>query len=309
MWFKQLQLFQLTPSISSSANLLAEKLEPLAFNPCLPSMPSSLGWVSPVDEENSPLTRGINGCIMICLQVEEKILPASVVAQTLKEKIKQIELLEARKVRQKEKLSFKDEITHTLLPRAFSKLTRLYAYIDTKNNWLILNTISPVKTELFISMLKKSLNNDINAFEIIKPSSLMTEWLKNKNHPSFFSIEKSCLLRDKDQQNRVIRCQEQDLFDVSILSLVKSGCEVMQMGLCWHDKLHFVIGDDFSLRTIRLVEDDMAEFQDQIESKQQKFDAEFFMMTDMYNHFLHDLLAVFAKNKARQEVKKLALVG
>jgi len=309
MWFKQLQLFQLTSSISSSSHHLAEQLEPLAFNPCLPSMPASMGWVSPVDEEGAPLTRGINGCIMICLQIEEKILPASVVGQTLKEKIKHIELAEARKVRQKEKLSFKDEIIQTLLPRAFSKLTRLYAYIDTKNHWLILNTISPAKTELFISMFKKSLDEGISSFEIIKPSSIMTSWLKNKDYPSFFSIEKSCVLQDPDQQNRVIRCQQQDLFDVSIQSLVKGGCEVIQMALCWHDRLNFVIADDFSLRTIRLMEDDMAELQDQIETRQQKFDADFFMMTEMYTGMLHDLLTVFTKQKEAEPAKRLALVG
>ena len=52
MWFKQVQLFQLTVPIQSTPALLAEKLEPLAFNPCLPSMPSSMGWVSPLAEEN-----------------------------------------------------------------------------------------------------------------------------------------------------------------------------------------------------------------------------------------------------------------
>src|SRR5580693_9487000 len=108
MWFKQIQIFQLNFAIQSSPNAFAEKLEPLAFNPFLPSMPRSTGWVSPLDEEDAPLTRGLNGCIMFCLQLEEKILPATVVTQTLKEKIKQIELAETRKVRQKEKLSFKD---------------------------------------------------------------------------------------------------------------------------------------------------------------------------------------------------------
>jgi recombination associated protein RdgC len=309
MWFKQIQLFQLTHAINSSPAALAEKLEPLAFNPCLPSMPSSMGWVSPIDEEGAPLARGMNGCIMICLQIEDKILPASVVNQTLKEKIKQIELAEARKVRQKEKLSFKDDVIHTLLPRAFSKFTRINAYIDTRNNWLILNSTSPAKTELFISMFKKSLGDGVDSYDIVKPSSIMTQWLKIKDYPQAFSIEKSCVLQDPDQQNRMIRCQQQDLFAASIQSLVKDGCEAIQMALCWHDKINFVLAEDFSLRSIRLSDDDIAEIQDEMETRQQKFDADFIMMTEMFAGLLNDLLSVFAKRKDADQVSRLALTG
>src|SRR5579885_1251881 len=302
MWFKQIQLFQLTHAINSSPAALAEKLEPLAFNPCLPSMPSSMVWVSSIDEEGAPLARGMNGCIMICLQIEDKILPASVVNQTLKEKIKQIELAEARKVRQKEKLSFKDDVIHTLLPRAFSKFTRINAYIDTRNNWLILNSTSPAKTELFISMFKKSLGDGVDSYDIVKPSSIMTQWLKIKDYPQAFSIEKSCVLQDPDQQNRMIRCQQQDLFAASIQSLVKDGCEAIQMALCWHDKINFVLAEDFSLRSIRLSDDDIAEIQDEMETRQQKFDADFIMMTEMFAGLLNDLLSVFAKRKDADQV-------
>lgn len=309
MFFKQVQLFQLTSPIKASPTALAEKLEALAFNPCLPSMPASMGWVSPVDEEHAPLTRGLNGCIMICLQIEEKILPASVVSQTLKEKIKQMELAEGRKIRQKEKLTFKDEVTMTLLPRAFSKFTKIYAYIDTRNQWLILNSTSPKKTELFISQFKKSLGEGVASMEVIKPSAIVTPWLKNKDYPQAFSIEKSCVLQDPEQQLRVIRCQQQDLFDDSIQALVKDGCLAIQISLCWNDKLTFVMADDFSLRSIRLADDDIAEIQDEMESKQQKFDADFIMMTEMYAGLINDLLAVFAKRNEAETAQKLAMTG
>ena len=140
MWFKQSKLFQLTDSPRCSPIDLAEKLADLAFRPCRPSMYDSAGWVSPIDEEGMPLVEEINGYIMICLQVEEKILPATVVRQELSKRVKEIEKSENRKMRPREKYSLKDEITAALLPRAFSKFTRIYAYIDTKNNWLILGT-------------------------------------------------------------------------------------------------------------------------------------------------------------------------
>jgi len=297
MWFKQVQLLRLKVQVQSSAPALVERLEPLAFQPCLPSMPSNSGWVSPIDEDDAPLAIGVNGCIMICLQIEEKILPASVVTQAMKDKVKQIETAEARKVRSKEKMNLKEDITHTLMPRAFSKFTRIYAYLDTRNSWLVLSAISPAKTELFVTMLKKSLGECVESFEVIKPSSIITQWLKNKDYPQIFSIEKSCVLQDPEQQNRVIRCQEQDLFAGSIQSLVKEGCEAIQIALCWYDRLDFVIADDFTFRSIRLADDDLADLQDDIETKQQKFAADFVMMTEMFTGLFNDLLNIFTKRK------------
>src|SRR3990167_1215410 len=136
MWFKQIQLFQLKPS-AYSIDKLSEKVQALSFIPCFPSTPSSIGWVTPIDEDEAPLIRSINGYIMLCMQVEEKILPATVIRQELDVKIKKLETLDSRKIRSKEKLSLKDEVTTTLLPRAFSKLTKIYGYIDTKNHWLV----------------------------------------------------------------------------------------------------------------------------------------------------------------------------
>lgn len=297
MWFKQIQLFQLTAPVQSSAVNLAERLEPLAFKPCLPTMPTSMGWISPIDEDDEVLARGINGCIMICLQIEEKILPASVVGQTLKDKIKQIEVNEARKVRKNEKLNFKDEIVHTLLPRAFSKYTRIPAYIDTRNGWLIVNTTSPAKTELLLSLLKKSIGEIIDSFDIVKPSSIITNWLKTQQYPKEFSIEKSCVLQDPNQQNRMIRCQEQDLFAGSIQSLVKDGCEAIQIGLCWQDRINFVLSDTFMLRSVRLADEDITSLQEDVETKQQRFDADFVLMSEMFSGLIADLLTTFEESE------------
>jgi recombination associated protein RdgC len=305
MLFKQFQLFQLTAPIKYSNETLIERLEPFAFNPCLPSMPSSMGWVPPIEEEGEPLIRTMNGCIMLCLQLEEKILPSSVVAQALKDKIKKIEAAEDRRVRKKEKLSYKDELTQTLLMRAFTKFTRIQAYIDTKNNWLVLNTISAAKTELFLTMFKKVFGDVITSYEVHKPSTILTSWLKDQNYPTVFSIEKSCVLQDPNQQNRVIRAQQQDLFAESIQALVKEGCAVVQVGLCWYDRINFVLADDFSLRTIRLAEDDLIDVTDDFETKQQKFDADFLMLTETFAGLITDLLAVFLKSGADEQ--KLAI--
>lgn len=302
MWFKQLQLFQLTDSLRESITTLIEKLEPLAFKPCFPSMMSSMGWVSPVDEENSPLARSINGCMMLCLQIEEKILPAAVIRHELYERIKTIELMENRKVFQREKLTLKDEITFSLLPRAFSRFTKLYGYIDTKNQWLVLNTTNAKKAEQFISMFKKSVTEKIHPFELKKLAPTMTQWLKSQNYSSVFAIEKACLLQDPNHQNRMIRCQQQDLFAHSIQGFIKEGCEVKQLALSWQDRVNFVLTDNFALSSLKFHDVITSQAgESEAETKEQHFDADFLIMLDTLTNLLKDLLNAFMVSAKAKE--------
>ncbi len=291
MWFKQVQLFELTKALAYSPDKLAEQLESMAFTSCLPSLPSAHGWVSPLDIEGAPLVQAMNGYMMICLQIEEKILPATVIRQELTEKIKLIEMRDDRRVSQKEKLSLKDEVMMTLLPRAFSKFTRLYAYIDTKNNWLIISTTNTNKIEQFINLFKRCVTENIRPKELKKLSPFMTQWLKNQNYPKEFSIEKSCLLQDPQQQKRVIRCQQQNLFAGSIQELIKDGCEVKQLAICWHDRINFVLADDFSIRSIQYQDDVLSESTNiETETREQQFDADFFIMSATLSTLLLDLI-------------------
>lgn len=298
MWFKQLQLFQLADKFDYSIENFMASLEQLLFKPCLPSIPSTMGWVTLLDEEGAPLVRSVNQCVMFCLQIEEKILPTGVIHQALINKIKQIEVSENRKVRNKEKFSLKDDIIMTLLPRAFSKLTRVYAYIDARYHYLVLGTANTLKTEQFLSFFKKTMGEKIHPFELKKLAPLMTHWLKEKSYPSSLAIEKSCVLQDAKQQNRMIRCQQQDLFASSIQALIKDGCEAKQLALTWQDQVNFILADDFSLRRIQFQD----EIQEQVkelepETKQHQLDADFLIMSATLSGLLNELLALFSKSE------------
>jgi len=301
MWFKQIQLFQLPDSFRFSPTHFPKKLEELAFQECLPSLPFASGWVSPVDEENAPLMQNLNGYVMLCLQIEEKILPPIVVQQELAKRIKKIESSENRKLTQKEKYSLKDELTVTLLPRAFSKLTKVYAYIDTKNRWLVLGTANTKKTEQFTAAFKKSLGENFHPFQINKLPAIMTSWLMYQNYSSSFSIEKSCVLQDANQQGRVIRCKEQDLFASSIQTLIKDGCEIKQLALNWQDRIDFVLLEYLSLQSIKF-KDELITQAEAMEAatKQQQFNADFLIMTETLDGLIKDLLKSFAKMDEKQ---------
>jgi recombination associated protein RdgC len=308
MWFKQAAIFQLKVDFKYSSDQLKEKLSALIYRPCLPSMPMSMGWVSPVDEPEAPLVQMINSYMMICLQIEEKILPADVIRQELTKKVKEIELTENRKVRAKEKYTLKDNLIATLLPRAFSKLTRIYAYIDPKHNCLIISTTQEKKLEKIISMFAKSLNEELSPIEIPRLSYTLTHWLKNQAYASAFGIEKSCTLQDPNQQNRVVRCQHQDLFVNGIQSFLKEGFYVKQLALSWHDRVNFMLHDRLVLSGIKFQDEIVAQAKEmEAGTLQQQFIADFLIMSATLTMLLTDLYeALKAPDEEQSNIVTLA---
>lgn len=297
MWFKQASIFQFTRPLKMDQQALSDALSPLSFTPCLPSLPSSIGWVSPIEQTDGTLVYGSKRYWMICLQFEEKLLPASIIRQAMEEKIAEIEQKEARVVRGKEKQSLKDEITQTLLPKAFTKKSRVHAYIDLEHQWLIINSNTPAKVERFTAFLKRALTAiDFKSPDIKKPTAVMTNWLKEKE-PEEFGIGQSGVLQDPQQQRRVIRCQHQDLSANGIQSLLKEGCEISQLALAWKDQVQFVLTSEFSLRGIQFQDAVVAlSKSDFTETSQQRFDADFVIMTEVLTQMIEDLHGLFVKN-------------
>ena len=125
MWFKQVRIFQLSQQVPKDAEAFSEQLNLLSFEPCLPSLPESRGWVSPMDNDGAPLTHPLNGYIMFALQNEEKVLPTQVINQAVNGKIREIEAAEGRQIFSKEKRQLKEDMTNRLMPKAFSKFQKL----------------------------------------------------------------------------------------------------------------------------------------------------------------------------------------
>jgi recombination associated protein RdgC len=261
-----------------------------------------MGWVSPLEEEDAPLIHQISHYLMICLQIEEKILPSTVIQQELKEKIKQIEVSENRKVRLKEKFTLKDEILFTLVPRAFSRLIQLYAYIDIKKGWLVLGSANPKRTGQFISMLKKSLGSEIQGFNVKALSYVMTHWLKHQDYPDVFSVEKACVLQDPNHQLRIIRCQQQDLFATSIQALIKEGCDVKQLALNWQDRVEFTLSDRLALHAVKFEDGLFEETKKTYSDNEESFDVNFLIMSEMLCFLFDDLLAAVMPTKTQKNV-------
>lgn len=310
MWFKNILALQCAKPIDYQPEWLEKQLEECAYRPCPAKLPMSSGWVSPIQLPDAPLVHTANGVMLICLAIEEKILPSNVLRQKVGERVLELEAKQERKLRKREKDAIRDQLYHTLLPQAFSKTTRIYAYFDTRKNWLLINSVSKRMNDFFFSMLEKSLPElKLEWPDIKRLPTLMTEWLRNDSLPASFGIGKACVLQDPNQSTRMIRAQQQDLQAGPIQSLLKDGCEAVQLALTWAEQISFTLKEDFTLRSLKFHDAVLDIAKDHYsETEAQKFDADFAIMSDTLQKLLEMLMPVCLKedSKAELEVKEIA---
>ena len=159
LWFKNLMVYRLSRDVSLRAEEMEKQLASMTFTPCGSQDMAKMGWVPPMGSHSDALTHTANGQIIICARKEEKILPSPVIKQALEAKIFKLEAEQGRKLKKTEKDSLKDEVLHSLLPRAFSRFSQTMMWIDTVNDLIMVDCASAKKAEDTLALLRKSLGS------------------------------------------------------------------------------------------------------------------------------------------------------
>jgi recombination associated protein RdgC len=299
MWFKNAHIFQFETPVPYDAAQFEQYLSRMIFQPCAKSLPHSYGWTPPLGDYEAPLVYGSNQFMMLCMKVEEKLLPPAVLREQHGVKIKEMETKLERKLYKDEKARIKDDLYGTLLIQAFSKSNDLYAYVDTKNNYLIVDTSSAKRLEQFLSLYSKSVNeHPIFTPKTSSPSILMTKWLKHQKYPAGLSILKSCVLQDTNDERSIARFSHTDLLSEPVQQLLQDGYQVIQLNLNWKEQISFTLKQDFSISNIKFLEGVQEVAKNcYSETIEERFSADFVIMAETLQIFTNELLGIFAEEK------------
>ncbi len=255
MWFKQLTIYPLNKDKLPDLEMLANKLQEAAFKPCMGLDWDSIGFSSPVSFSPEMVFSAQNTW-RIALKKEEKVLPAAVVRDILDEKINEIREIEGRNVGRKEKIELKENITDDLLPRAFTKSSKTEGIIDSQYGFLLINQANSNRAEMLLTKLRDALGGLEAKLPRTQqsPGSLMTEWLLQGSAAGHFELDSDCELKGLGDAAPVVRISHQDLTAEEVINLVKNGKIVTQLGLCWQDRVRFVLTQDFTLKRIQFLD-------------------------------------------------------
>jgi recombination associated protein RdgC len=287
MWFRNLQIYQLTETINLSAEELHQALLEQQFNPCRGLDTHRSGWTTPLGKHGDQLVHATNSKFMLCMRREDRILPAAVIREAVQQKVDDIEASEPRQVGRKEKNDLREEVTVDLLPRAFTRSTHSYAYIDPANDWVILDCNSSTKAEEVLTLIRESLGSfKVRPLTVnTAPSAVMTEWVKD-SAPADLVITDECELREPVEKGGVIRIRGVDLGSQEVLQHLNAGKQVSRLALEWQDRISCVLADDLSIKRLKFTDLVMDLAADSAEDDAMRFDADFAIMASELSNFI-----------------------
>ncbi len=249
MLFKNATVVRLTGDIPRENEELLKALEANRFVPAKAMESERRGWIAPTGKEDDDLVYAQGAVSLMCVQIESKILPASVVREELKERM---DLREkgGRKVRSKEKQQLMEEIRFDLLPRAFSKFTRVLGYIDYQRQEVVVGTASKGQVEEFLASLRASLGSlPVTTLQFeYQPAKRMTDWARLRQAPSKVRFGAEITLAEPEGGKGSFK--KQDLLSDEIQQCIEAGKKVQRMALEWNDYLSFTIDEELTIRKL-----------------------------------------------------------
>ena len=292
MLFKSAFIYRFTKPVPWPASELEEALQEYRFSPCAANDTFRLGWVAPAPVMSDELTYKTGRYVLITLNKEEKILPASVINDEVDKRAQVIEEKEQRKLRKKEKQELKELVMQVMLPKAFSKSKKTSAYLDMEQGLLIVDTPSQNKADEFTSFLRQSTGTLPIRFISLKEAAAVhfSNWVKTDTCPPPFTSGDQCELRADDGTDTIIRCKGTESLTDAISSHIDAGMQVTQIAMNWDDKISFLLADDIVVKRLKYLDT----FQDQAAENgseaAEKFASNFSLMTLEFEQMTTDII-------------------
>ncbi|HEA1695846.1 recombination-associated protein RdgC [Escherichia coli] len=276
--FKNIFIYRLSREVNWDTAVVNAALSKFVFTPCGSQDMAKAGW-TPILGDN--LTHEYQGFLLMQHKREEKILPSQVLKEELQKKILKLEEEQDRKLKKTEKDSLKDEVLHSLLPRAFTRKSLAKILIDRSNHLVFVEASSAKKAEDQLALLRKSLGSlPVIPFTPREPLEItMTEWFKS-GFPAGFTAGEDATLKGLLDNGGAVRCNKVDLQSDEIMSHIEAGKVATTVAINWMDRASFRVNDDMSIKALTFC-DDLYDQNDDIDREDvaQRFDADFVLFT------------------------------
>lgn len=291
-FFKNLMVYRLSRDFNIDTAELEHQLQLFRFTPCGSQDMAKTGWVTPLGQESDQLHHEVNNQILLVIRREEKLLPKPVISEELGIRVSRLEQAQGRRLKKTEKDSLRDEVLHSLLPRAFSKNSVVRLWINVTDGLIMVDASSAKRAEDSLALLRKTLGSlPVVPLTMETPIELtITEWVRSGNAPAGFALGDEAELKAILEDGGIGRFKKQALVSDEIHVHLEAGKVVTKLSLDWQNRVQFVLCDDGSVKRLKFA-DELIQQNDDIDREDiaQRFDADFVLMTGELSSLINGL--------------------
>ena len=255
--FKNALLYRITQWDASALDTVQERLAASRFAECGATQPESAGWVEPRGDKHDALIENVGGELILRLCVERKAVPSSAVKAKLEERLDKIEHETGRRPKGKQAKELKEEIVQDLLPRAFPKRSANLVWIAPRAGWVVISAGSVKSADRIVTLLVETLGGGIVLRPVMtqtSPAVAMAEWLKSKEAPAGFTVDRECELKQPDSEKSTVRYARHTLDIDEVAEHIVQGKMPTQLAMTWSGRVSFVLTEGLSIKKIKLLD-------------------------------------------------------
>jgi recombination associated protein RdgC len=298
MWFKNLKVFRLSEHWVNHLEDLDPALKADAFAPADDMSATSVGWVPP-REDDERFAVSVNGQYLLKFRLEKKLLPATVINQTVKARAQLLEEEQGWPPGRKQLKDLKQVVTDELLPRAFSIARDVAIWIDPVNRWLVIDSAAASQSDEVLSALGRSLHPyPVEPLKLThSPTAMMTDWMLQAEAPDGLSLDDDSQWQAGGDVASSIRYVRHELPAETIKEHIEAGYQCTRLAMTWQDRISFVLSDTADIKKVTpldIVQERANEGGPQTPAE--KFESDFALMSAELAQLLADLMHVLGEN-------------
>ncbi len=255
--FKNALVFHIDEWEQPTLAQFEQRLDAARFAECGATQAESAGWVAPRGDKHAVLAENVGGQIILKLRTETKGVPGPVVKTELEAQLDKIETQTGRRPKGKQVRQIKEEIIHTLMPRAFPKRSATLVWLDVKAGLVLVDSGSMKKADAVLTRLAELLGGGLKLSPLqteLSPATAMAAWLSDKEAPSGFTLDRDCELKQPDSEKATVRYARHTLDIAEVGEHIKQGKLPTQLALTWASRVSFVLTEAGALKKIKLLD-------------------------------------------------------
>ena len=294
MWLKQFQAFQISFDFEKD---LAPHLEEHHLKACPPHVRASFGWKTVKDNAYSLSIHGYSICFF---GKEERMLPVSVIGNTVEEKIRTLTESRGYPLKRHERQQIKQDVEFDLLPKAFCIQKKWAVIFDAKRSRMYIQATSNQQIEMICALIHKSVPHSVDIQPIDARDDINVVWQRWLAHPEQMPHHLRLADRiqwiDSENTQKQIKCQGYDWEEDFADTWLNQGYIPQELSFIWRDLIQFNLNEKLSFKRVTA----LPELQEQIDANDIEAEDELtnlLLIGHTYQQLLDDMMSCFTSSE------------